>query len=77
MDCDKSQQPEIARLQTLFSKVTDSLNVTALMKHQCVSGGVKKEITAFQINRKTLECQRCRFVEGGLSIQLDVTGEEK
>lgn len=44
MACDKSQQQEIARLQTLFSKVTVSFNVTALMKHQCVSGGVEKRL---------------------------------
>lgn len=44
MVCDKSQQQEIARLQTLFSKVTVSFNVTALMKHQCVSGGVKRRL---------------------------------
>lgn len=44
MVCDKSQQQEIARLQTLFSKVTVSFSVTALMKHQCVSGGVKRRL---------------------------------
>lgn len=40
MACDKSQQQEIAIANTL-SKVTVSLNVTALMKHQRVSGGVQ------------------------------------
>lgn len=43
MVCDKSQQQEIAIADTL-SKVTVSFNVTALMKHQCVSGGVKRRL---------------------------------
>lgn len=40
MACDKWQRQEIAIANTL-SKVTVSFNVTALMKHQCVCGGVK------------------------------------
>lgn len=66
MVCDKSQQQEIARLRTLFSKVTVSFDVTALMRHRCARAGVEKKITGIQNQcRDVKQMSACSYLDEG------------
>lgn len=61
MVCDRAQQQEIARLQIVFTQITASFNVTTVMEHQRVSGGVKRrKLVAYKNDSKTQN--KCQIV---------------